>query len=142
MRALFCVEKNVPRSGMSLRKGTPVLSSVPLQTTPLPWLLGLLASSVGLPFFAVSATAPLLQTWLANTRHRRANSMWDEVRVINLLVSGSVEEYYAARTALKQQLGQAVRECQAVQFLSGEQAISTNFRHNEQIRISPVFLID
>jgi SNF2 family DNA or RNA helicase len=44
-----------------------------------------------------------------NTRHRRANSMWDEVRVINLLVSGSVEEYYAARTALKQQLGQAVR---------------------------------
>ena len=26
--------------------------------------------------------------------------------------------------------------------LSGEHAISTNFRHNEQIRISPVFLID
>ena len=29
-----------------------------------------------------------------------------------------------------------------MQVLSGEQAISTNFRHNEQIRISPVFLID
>src|SRR5438105_6249945 len=26
--------------------------------------------------------------------------------------------------------------------LSGEEPISTNFRHNEQIRISPVFLID
>ncbi len=32
--------------------------------------------------------------------------------------------------------------CQAVNVLSGEQAISTNFRYNEQIRISPVFLID
>jgi translation initiation factor IF-3 len=32
--------------------------------------------------------------------------------------------------------------CRAVQVLSGEKAISTNFRYNEQIRISPVFLID
>ena len=32
--------------------------------------------------------------------------------------------------------------CRALQVLSGEQAISTNFRYNEQIRISPVFLID
>ena len=29
-----------------------------------------------------------------------------------------------------------------MRVLSGEHAISTNFRHNEQIRISPVFLID
>ena len=32
--------------------------------------------------------------------------------------------------------------CPAVQVLSGVKAISTNFRYNEQIRISPVFLID
>lgn len=32
--------------------------------------------------------------------------------------------------------------CSAVKVLSGEEAISTNFRHNEQIRISPIFLID
>src|ERR1700716_1570983 len=32
--------------------------------------------------------------------------------------------------------------CPAGQGLSGEEPISTNFRHNEQIRISPVFLID
>src|SRR5947199_8733809 len=30
----------------------------------------------------------------------------------------------------------------AVQVLAGEEAISTNCRHNEQIRISPIFLID
>src|SRR5947199_10379250 len=29
-----------------------------------------------------------------------------------------------------------------MKVLSGELAISTNFRHNEQIRISPIFLID
>ena len=32
-------------------------------------LLSLLASSIGLPFFAVSATAPLLQRWFAYTAH-------------------------------------------------------------------------
>lgn len=33
------------------------------------WLLGLLASTVGLPFFAVSTTAPLLQRWFSRTHH-------------------------------------------------------------------------
>lgn len=35
----------------------------------VPWLLGLLAVSIGLPFFAVSATAPLLQKWFSHTAH-------------------------------------------------------------------------
>jgi hypothetical protein len=34
---------------------------------PIPWLLGGLATSVGLPFLAVSATAPLLQRWFAES---------------------------------------------------------------------------
>jgi hypothetical protein len=34
---------------------------------PLFWLLGLLAVAIGLPFFAVSATNPLIQRWLADT---------------------------------------------------------------------------
>ena len=38
----------------------------------IPWLIGLLAVSVGLPFFAVSATAPLLQQWFARTDHPAA----------------------------------------------------------------------
>jgi hypothetical protein len=40
--------------------------------TPLIGLIGLLTVSIGLPFFAVSATAPLLQRWFALVGHRHA----------------------------------------------------------------------
>jgi hypothetical protein len=33
------------------------------------WLIGVLALGVGLPFFAVSAIAPLLQAWFARSGH-------------------------------------------------------------------------
>lgn len=36
------------------------------------WILGLFAASVGLPFFAVSAHAPLLQAWFARAGHARS----------------------------------------------------------------------
>ncbi len=36
------------------------------------WLFGLFAVSIGLPFFALSASAPLLQTWFAASGHRQA----------------------------------------------------------------------
>jgi hypothetical protein len=39
---------------------------------PTLWLLGLLAGSVGLPFFALSANAPLLQAWFARLGHARS----------------------------------------------------------------------
>ena len=39
---------------------------------PILWLLGFLALSVGLPFFALSANAPLLQSWFARTSHPSA----------------------------------------------------------------------
>jgi hypothetical protein len=42
----------------------------PPDTSPIPWLLALLVAAVGLPFFAVSATSPLLQAWFAATGHR------------------------------------------------------------------------
>jgi len=38
----------------------------------IPWLIGLLAISIGLPYFAISATAPLLQKWFARTDHAAA----------------------------------------------------------------------
>ena len=44
----------------------------PGDTSPIPWLLALLAVAVGLPFFAVSATSPVLQAWFAATGHRAA----------------------------------------------------------------------
>lgn len=45
---------------------------VPAGDSPVPWLLGVLAAGVGLPFFAVSATSPLLQKWFAASGHPAA----------------------------------------------------------------------
>ena len=36
---------------------------------PMGWQFGLMAAGVGLPFFAISATAPLLQRWFAHIGH-------------------------------------------------------------------------
>ena len=38
------------------------------------WLFGLFAASIGLPFFALSASAPLLQSWFAASGHRDADN--------------------------------------------------------------------
>jgi hypothetical protein len=46
---------------------------VPAQSNPVFWLLGQLLLSVGLPFFAISASAPLLQNWFSKTRHASAS---------------------------------------------------------------------
>jgi hypothetical protein len=37
----------------------------PASSSVIPWLLAFLAVSLGLPFFALAATAPLVQHWLA-----------------------------------------------------------------------------
>ena len=52
--------------------GIPAGWIPPTQTNPAAWLLALLLVAVGLPFFVVSASSPLLQTWFASTRHRAA----------------------------------------------------------------------
>jgi hypothetical protein len=49
--------------------GVPESWIPPTESSPVPWLLLLLLVSVGLPFFVVSSTAPLLQSWLADTDH-------------------------------------------------------------------------
>ncbi|MDH3229709.1 MAG: fused MFS/spermidine synthase [Alphaproteobacteria bacterium] len=41
----------------------------PASAMPVGWQLALMAAGIGLPFFAVSATAPLLQRWFAHTGH-------------------------------------------------------------------------
>ncbi len=48
--------------------------SPPTETTPVLWLIALLTVSIGLPFFALSATAPLLQKWFAHTHHMDASN--------------------------------------------------------------------
>ncbi len=52
--------------------GDNVLNSVPREGSPIPWLLGLLTVVVGMPFFALATTGPLLQKWFAGTDHPAA----------------------------------------------------------------------
>jgi hypothetical protein len=49
---------------IGIAKWTP-----PSDANPIPWLLAILGLSVGLPFFVLSTSAPLLQKWFANTGH-------------------------------------------------------------------------
>jgi hypothetical protein len=44
----------------------------PADANPIPWLLAMLLTSVGVPFFVVSTSAPLLQKWFAGTGHPAA----------------------------------------------------------------------
>src|ERR1700733_13190134 len=52
---------------LDLTQATP-----PSDGIPVLWLFGRLAISVGPPFFAISATAPLLQRWFSRTGHPAA----------------------------------------------------------------------
>lgn len=52
--------------------GIPDGWTPPSDVSPIPWLLLSMLVSVGLPFFVVSTTSPLLQKWFAGTGHRSA----------------------------------------------------------------------
>src|ERR671921_1156459 len=54
------------------------------QSNPIFLLLGLLAISVGLPFFAISTTNPLVQRWLSDTDHPAARDPYFLYRASNL----------------------------------------------------------
>jgi len=49
-------------------------SHPPGTALPIGWLLGLLTVSLGLPFFLLSAGAPMMQRWFAGTRHSLAHN--------------------------------------------------------------------
>src|SRR5579859_502440 len=42
----------------------------PARSTPVLWILGMLSIAVGLPFFLLSASTPVLQRWFANSGHK------------------------------------------------------------------------
>ncbi len=46
--------------------------SPPTESNPVPWVLALLAVGVGLPFFVVSTTGPLMQRWFSGSAHPSA----------------------------------------------------------------------
>jgi hypothetical protein len=56
---------------LALPIALPAVSDPPVGNAYL-WLLGVLAGMVGLPFFALSASAPLLQAWFRGSAHTRS----------------------------------------------------------------------
>jgi len=48
--------------------------AAPPDSWVVPWLFALIAASIGLPFIALSASAPLLQSWFAMTDHPQARN--------------------------------------------------------------------
>ncbi len=58
-----------PLAVLPIGVGAEAARGVPASGNPSLWLLGFLTVLVGLPFFAVATTSPLLQTWFARTRH-------------------------------------------------------------------------
>ncbi|MBI4355428.1 MAG: fused MFS/spermidine synthase [Candidatus Omnitrophica bacterium] len=57
----------IPLAFLPLR--VPAGWAPPVQTNPIPWLLGLMTLTVGVPFFVVSSSAPMLQRWFTGTGH-------------------------------------------------------------------------
>ncbi|HEY2048317.1 MAG TPA: fused MFS/spermidine synthase [Caulobacteraceae bacterium] len=60
------------------------LLGLPDVRAPAPWLMGVLALSIGAPFAALSATAPLLQAWFARSNGPSAGRVWSLYAASNL----------------------------------------------------------
>jgi hypothetical protein len=60
-------------SFLALPVALPDNISPPTESNPTFWLLGVLFLSIGLPFFVVSTTAPLIQKWFANVGHHTSD---------------------------------------------------------------------
>jgi hypothetical protein len=69
---------------------------------PVWWQLGLMAVSIGLPFFALASSAPLVQRWLAQTGHRRAADPYFLYRASN---AGSIAGLLAYPALIEPLLG-------------------------------------
>ncbi len=61
--------------------------------SPLGWQIAALTRGIGIPFLALSATAPLLQGWLAATAHRRAGDPYVLYAASNLGSLGGLLAY-------------------------------------------------
>lgn len=60
-------------SFLALPVGLPENASPPTESNPTFWLLWTLFLAIGLPFFVVSTTAPLMQKWFANVGHHTSH---------------------------------------------------------------------
>ena len=74
VKAQIAVHACVTAAGfIFLPLAVPADIVLPESGMPTFWLLGLFGVTVGLPFFALSANAPLLQRWFSLTDHRDAD---------------------------------------------------------------------
>jgi hypothetical protein len=62
----------VPFLALPIGISATLADTVPQQDDPVGWLLGVLLVVVGLPFFVVASSAPLLQKWFAGSGHPSA----------------------------------------------------------------------
>jgi hypothetical protein len=60
-------------SFIALPVALPENVSPPTESNPTFWLIGVLSLAIGLPFFVVSTTAPLIQKWFANVGHHTSD---------------------------------------------------------------------
>ena len=60
-------------AALALPFGLPAFAAEPPAGDAYLWLIGVLFTGVGLPFLAVSANSPLLQSWFAHSGHPQAN---------------------------------------------------------------------
>lgn len=51
----------------------PIGWEPPVQSDPVLWILGMLCVAVGLPFFLLSSSTPMLQRWFSQSGHRQSN---------------------------------------------------------------------
>jgi hypothetical protein len=58
---------------LTLPIAVPAGWTPPTSANPIPWLLLLLTVAIGLPYFVVSTSSPLLQSWFARTDHPSAH---------------------------------------------------------------------
>ncbi|MFA5190320.1 MAG: fused MFS/spermidine synthase [Verrucomicrobiia bacterium] len=73
---LHLVLMALPLFVLPIRISDGAVASLPSAGNPIPWLLQLLGSTVGLPLLAVCTTAPLLQKWFSQTGHRQAHDAY------------------------------------------------------------------
>eukprot|EP00913_Durusdinium_trenchii_P023323 g21901.t1 len=87
---------------MVLPLSIPADWTPPTQQNPVYWLLMLLTVSIGGPFFALSATTPLMQRWFAATSHRSASDPYFLYAASNL---GSMTALFAYPFLIEPNLG-------------------------------------
>jgi hypothetical protein len=58
---------------IALSVGLPEIMTPPTESNPTLWLVGVLFISIGLPFFILSTTSPLIQKWFSHVGHHTSH---------------------------------------------------------------------